>query len=270
MQQAFQIRLSQLEKRYQRQLVQEQKRNSAAALVSSQVNNVQVRRNVNPLCPQQPLTSQRRLSWHSDLPGKQDMDELVDSEEHRAGSSLGIGSDYSAGESDIETEREQRRVGFNIYDNEGAAASRNLPADLRNVRPSNRPLPPPPIPHYSTPRPQGGLKGGARLWHEGGGNEYQTPGPRMSPVKGFCEDEDESLTEESKALIQDRIREYREKMVHYFKEKSELRIASIERKYQVHMSEVERQCEEKASQKLGQLEDRIKDLEHMLETQTMV
>ncbi len=262
MQKAFQIRLSQLEKRYQRQLVLEQKRNAADVVAPS---HVQLRRNVNPLCPQHPLTTQRRLSWHSDLPASQAMDALVDSEENRAGSSLGIESDASAGESDAEYEAGKRGVRFDVYNNEGAEATRNLPGVLRNVRPSSHDLPPTP-PHHSTPQAREGLKGGARTWQDGS----RSTSPRMSPIKGFCEDEDESLTEEAKALIQERIREYREKMMQYFKERSEARIASIEKKYQSHMSEVERQCEAKASQKLGQLENRIKDLEHMLEVQTMV
>lgn len=262
MQTAFQIRLAQLEKRYQRQLVLEQKRNAAAALASSQV---QLRRNANPLHPQASLTSQRRRSWHSELQANQEMDELVDSEDRRAGSALGVESDCSAGDSDMEHEEAgQRRVGFAGYNNEGAEASRNIPPVLWNVRPSTQARPPPS--HHSTPK-QNGLKGGTRSWQDESENSSS---PRLSPVRGFCEDEDESLTEEAKALIQERIREYREKMMQYFKERSEARIASIEKKYQVHMTEVERQYEAKASQKVGQLESRIKDLEYMLEVQTMV
>ena len=211
MRQAFQIRLTQLEKRYQRQLVSEQKKKAAGGRVPLR------NKNTNPLSPQQ--------QQH------QDLDCLVDSDK-RAGSSLE--SDCSIDESDIE----------------------QLDRNCKNLGGE-----------HSTPKQKEGLKGGARSWRE---EESGQTSPRMSPIKGFYEDDDESLTEEAKLLIQGRITQHREKMMKYFKEKSEARLALIEKQYQAQMSEVERKCEEKATEKLTKLESRIKDLENIIEVQTLV
>lgn len=234
MRQAFQIRLHQLEKRYQRQLILEQKKHTG--------KTKQRRRNVNPLSSQQ--ATGRRNSWHSYA---SNTDNQVE-EEKRAQSSLGMESDCSIDESDIEPEAGLRR----IQEPRGAEERHNeLGRGLRGGD--------------STPKQKEGLKGGSQSWREEAESTRQSP--RMSPVRGF--EEDDSLTEEAKALIQEKTREYREKMTRYFMEKSEEKITVIERQYRAQMSEVERRCEERATEKLVRLENRIKDLEKLVEGQTL-
>ena len=216
MRQAFQIRLSQLEKRYQRQLILEQRKNA-----TNGVFQVRLRKKSNPL---QQCTTKRRGSWHSQSPERE-----IDNPEQRSGSALGLQSDSSIDESDIEPCGELQ---------------------------------------HSKPKQKEGLRGGARTWRD----DSDDNSPRMSPVWGD-EDEDEddeTLTEEAKALIQEKTKQYRQKMTKYFKEKSEAQIASVEKHYQAQMSEVERRCEERASERLDHLKSRIKDLENRLVVQTLV
>lgn len=221
MRQAFQIRLNQLEKRYQRQLVLEQQRSTANGVI-------QLKNKVNPVSSSQQST--RRRSWHSGMPS-QDRDDFVSPEQWTV-SPLAFESDASIDE----TDPVQRRSRPNQF----VGLTNGQRGELNE-----------------------GLKGGARSWRE----DSDEHSPRLSPVK---EDEvAESLTEDAKILIQEKTRQYREKMLKYFKEKSEAQIASIEKHYEAQMGEVERKCEERATERLVHLESRIKDLETML-VQTLV
>ena len=223
MRQAFQIRLHQLEKRYQRQLILEQQRNTANGVV-------QLKSKVNPLSPpSQQSTSTRRRSWHSGM-SSQETDDFISPDQWTV-SPLALESDSNIDDTDLV----ERRSGQNMF-----MGLTNGQRELNE-----------------------GLKGGARSWRE----ESDEHSPRMSPVKE--EEVGESLTEDAKILIQEKTRQYREKMLKYFKEKSEAQIASIEKHYQAQMGEVERKCEERATERLVHLESRIKDLETML-VQTLV
>ena len=216
MRQAFQIRLSQLEKRYQRQLILEQRKNG-----TNGVFQVRLRKKLNPL---QQNTTKRRGSWHSQSPERET--DKPASPEQRSGSSLGLQSDSSIDESDIEPCE-----------------------DLQHSKPK-----------------QEGLRGGARTWRD----DSDDHSPRMSPVRGYEDEDDETLTEEDKGLIQEKTQQYRQKMTKYFKEKSESQIASVEKQYRAQMSELERKCEERATERLGHLKSRIRDLESRLVVQTLV
>ena len=221
MRQAFQIRLHQLEKRYQRQLILEQQKNTANGVI-------QLKNKVNPLSPSQQSTSTRRRSWHSGMPS-QEMDDFISPDQWTV-SPLAFKSDSSIDDTDL--------------------AERHSGQNMLGLTNGQREL-------------NEGLKGGGRSWKE----DSDEHSPRMSPVKE--EEVGESLTEDTKIFIQEKTRQYREKMLKYFKEKSEAQIASIEKHYQAQMGEVERKCEERATERLVHLESRIKDLETML-VQTLV
>lgn len=57
---------------------------------------------------------------------------------------------------------------------------------------------------------------------------------------------------------------------HTLPQVSEAKIAAIERQYEVQMSEVENRYRSQATEKLSRLETRVKDLEKMLDLQTLV
>ena len=269
MRQAFQIRLAQIEKRYRRQLIMEQKRNKSP---------LAPRR--NPLSPpienQRPFqrnSSKRRNSWHSCMAEDQELDQFVDPD-NRSGSALGVDSDHSVDDSDIEPEwiEEQSKLAQQ-RSNTLADESQDIPAHPLAVGtrgPSSGSKP-----HETengVAKPGGGLKGGNRMWKE---ESEERENPRMSPVKGLYDEDDENLnsdglTEEAKLVIQKKIQDCHKKMVRYFCEKSEAQIAHIEKKYQEQMGEVERQCSVRASEAMGHLKSRIKDLESMLDVQTLV
>ena len=256
---AFQIRLSQIEKRYQRQLILEQQRNRQSPLL--------VR---NPLVPQQRQTNTRRNSWHSCIPGNQDHDGLV-MPEVRSGSSQGFDSDFSIDGSDVESDvipvdrvsRRKKAVQFSLggpdmYEHDSSPG----PAD--HARSFNR--------HANSTsaitakKAKEGLKGGNGSWGEG---TQDQDSPRMSPLADL-DDEKAQLSAEARDVIQQKIHQYREKMGKYFQEKSEAQIAVIEKQYLVHMDEFKRQCSEREDEKVNHLENRIKDLENMLEVRTLV
>ena len=264
MRQAFQIRLSQLEKRYQRQLVLEkQRRNSHSPIQPRRLS-----RRMNPLSPpgylggsgggMAPPGRARSNSWHSALSDEEEMDKLV-GREKRSGSIRRAGSDGSIDESDLEPDRRKSclRVGRN------PVAPGKLAAELsrNHLRgPGQNP------PQQSTPKPKLGLKGGTSSWQE---ERNESNSPRMSPVRGFYDD-DVPPSEAAKALIHSKVRTHQGKMMTYFQEKAEAKISTIEAQYQRQMGEVERKCEQRATQQLTHLESRIKDLECRLEVQTLV
>ena len=263
---AFQIRLSQIEKRYQRQLILEQQRNRQSPLL--------VR---NPLVPQQRHTNTRRNSWHSCIPGNQDHDGLVNPE-IRSGSSQGFDSDFSIEGSDVESDvvtvdrvtrkKLKKAVQFSlggpdVYEHNTSPGSADHTKSLSYHANSNL--------AHSTPIPANnktkeGLKGGNGAWEKG---SQEQASPRMSPLADL-DDEKALLSNEAREVIQQKIHQYREKMGKYFQEKSEAQIAVIEKQYLVHMDEFKRQCSEREVEKVNHLESRIKDLENMLEVRTLV
>lgn len=268
MRQAFQIRLSQLEKRYQRQLVLEKRRNSHSPIQPRRLS-----RKMNPLSPlgyQNGSTIApsrvRRNSWHSTLSDEEELDKLVRNEK-RSGSLQRAESDCSIDESDLEPDRRRssRRVRCDQVAPDTYGNKRGeLPAELSRGHLRGPGQNPPQ--QSSTPKPKLGLKGGARSWRE---ERNESNSPRMSPVGGFYDDDD-APSEAAKALIQAKVRTHHGKMVTYIQEKAEAKIASIEDQYRRQMGEVERKCEQRATQQLTHLASRIKDLECRLEVQTLV
>ena len=96
--------------------------------------------------------------------------------------------------------------------------------------------------------------------------------PQLSPFNSDLgkEETTSSINKDAKKLIHRKIDEYRGKMMKYFQEKSEAQISLIEEKYQQQINEVRKKYDEQASEKMTHLTTRIKDLENMLDVQTMV
>ena len=99
------------------------------------------------------------------------------------------------------------------------------------------------------------------------GNEPQLP--YMNEDLGK-DDENMPVDDEDKMLIQKKMDEYREKMMQYFQEKSEVQICNIEERYLKQMDEMKKKYDQRASAKVSHLTNRIKDLENMLDVQTLV
>ena len=257
---AFQIRLSQIEKRYQRQLILEQQKNRQSPLLIR-----------NPLVPpQQQNTNTRRNSWHSSIPGNQDLDGLV-VPEVRSGSSQGFDSDFSVEGSDVESDvipvhrisRRKKGVQFSlggpdVYEHDSSPGPVDNTTKANHVNSK--------LTHSIHSKPKEGLKGGNGSW---GDSSQEQESPRLSPLAEL-DDEKALLSEEAREMIRQKIKEYREKMGKYFQEKSEAQIAVIEKQYLVHMDEFRRQCSEREEEKVNNLESRIKDLENLLEVRTLV
>lgn len=74
----------------------------------------------------------------------------------------------------------------------------------------------------------------------------------------------------SQELIQQKVSEYHDHMLQHFKQKSEARIAAIEREYLSQMNEVQRRCEDTTSNNVVQIQSKIRDLEGGVEVQTLV
>lgn len=272
MRQAFQIRLGQLEKRYRRQLVLEQQRHHSKpqAPPSSKVILLRKKQHIN----EQTNASERRNSWHSYISSEQELDKLAEPDGPRSGSSLGIDSDHSVEGSDVEEtwdeqeeeEEEGRSVGTDTSDCESSA--NELPESLRD---SSQTGPFDRVMHSTPAKPadEVGLKGGAKSWR---GDDAAKETPKMSPVSNELGREGAAadIDDDAKALIQKKIEEYREKMMQFFQEKSEAQIGVIEEKYQKQMDEVRKRYNEEANEKVSHLTTRIKDLENMLDVQTLV
>ncbi len=128
--------------------------------------------------------------------------------------------------------------------------------------------------HYKQPRkyPKEGLKGGDRSWREGSGEKETGNEPHLPPMSDDLSREEDNIPvdDEAKILIQKKIEEYREKMMQYFQEKSEAQICNIEERYLKQMDEMKKKYDWRASQKVSHLTSRIKDLENMLDVQTLV
>lgn len=294
MRQAFQIRLGQLEKRYQRQLVMEQHRNISKQPQTPSSAVVQRRRNFSL---DQANNSQRRNSWHSYITSEQELDKLAQPDEPRSGSSLGIDSDFSIEGSDTEDWEEtqvnsrertmpRRRCttvaaeqqNTNSSNTTSAATAKShldeLPESLRDQSRGMIRAGMGDIPIYATPRPtkpKEGLKGGDKSWRAELEGSKKPVTPQLSLVSNeLSKDEVGAVDDDAKELIQKKIVEYREKMAKYFQEKSEAQICIIEEKYQKQMDEVRRKYDKAATKKLSHLTTRIKDLENMIDVQTVV
>ena len=249
--QTFQIRLNQVEKRYQRQLELEKQKNTTSPKGSSQHLD---------------LLRQRRNSWHSYIPADQDLDRFAEVEK-RSGSAL------DGGESEVESEismveREgntsHTQTGPDLYEHDSAVVDK-LPESLRDAS----------LPIHSTPvKTNEGLKGGANNWLDDKGQVNSEPSSDKDMYDFDYEDMSGgtgySVHKDSHLLVQQKVKEYRERMLKHFREKSEAQIAAIEREYQGQINEVQRKCQNNATEKVVRLQSRIKHLENRLEVQTLV
>lgn len=216
------------------------------------------------LSADQTNSSQRRNSWHSYIPSEKELEKLAQPDEPRSGSSLGVDSDHSVDDSDIEpwTEDEARE--------DELPESLREQARMENGLSNNSS---PAVPIYSTPKKtREGLKGGAKSWQEEESQEKDNvlESPQLSPVSSDLGKVPSSIDKDAKEMIQSKIDEYREKMTKYFQEKSEAQISLIEEKYQKQIDEVRKKYNDEATEKVSHLTTRIKDLENMLDVQTMV
>ena len=222
MRQAFTIRLSQLERRYQRQLLIEQQRNAVAVAngaggESAIPINVQLRARHRV----HHASYKRRSSWHNCL-SDSDTDEPAPMPIQRSGSSQGFDSDCcSEEESDVELtlahksddealsrDHRHRTGGGGGNSNGGGSGGKMMkPLDRsHSLSVASHPL----------GGSGGGLKGGARLSKERGGNHAS---PRLSPVRDTME-RNGTLSPEAKVLIQQRVGEHRSKILRYFQQVS--------------------------------------------------
>lgn len=285
MRQAFQIRLAQLEKRYKKQLIVEQQRNVAQHHIQdrrvtehAQPSSAGLRRRSGPHSGRHSYSSKRRNSWHSYITSEQELDKLALPDEPRSESSLGIDSDhYATEESDIEMEpgedesankkmEEQSKKEDSSFSK--AAYLNELPESTRGELDQQLEEP-----MYAKPRKHNeGLKGGSRSWREGSQENERKNIPQLQHVNEDLNREEDGppIDDEAKRLIQKKIEEYRGKMTQYFQEKSEAQICTIEEKYLKQMDEMKKKYDRKASEKLSHLTDRIKDLENLLDVQTLV
>ncbi len=205
--QAFQIRLNQLEKRYQRQLELEKHKHILSPLLPQQVHpNPSQRREQAKL---------KRNSWHSCMPTEQDFEIPDKKSESVLNGDVPSGSD--------------------IYEHDPSLVN-ELPESLRGV-------------------------------------DHKMQDNSNKPTEDeFSDYEDMSaectVDKDSQELIHQKVSDYRDRMLHHFKEKSEAQIAAIEQEYQSQINEVQRKCEDNASEEVVQLKGRIRNLEEQLEVQT--
>ena len=116
------------------------------------------------------------------------------------------------------------------------------------------------------PKVKGGLKGGSSQWRERCGEESHAP--NLSPTRTL--EECSGLSEVTRQVINQQLREYHLKMTQHFNEKAEAKIAAIELEYQQHLCEIQRQCLTHSSQRMVRLGTRMKDLEGTPRAQTLV
>ncbi len=74
----------------------------------------------------------------------------------------------------------------------------------------------------------------------------------------------------SQELIHQKASEYHDHMLQHYKEKSEARIAAIEQEYLSQMNEMQRRCQDTASDNVVQLQSKSRDIEGGVEVQTLV
>lgn len=192
MRRAFQIRLAQLEKRYQRQLRMEQQRHSSGAVPSGvQLRPESTRGNLR----------NRRSSWHSCMSDSETEDPILPGQIQRCGSSQGFESDCSMEESDVEwspTDQSVKRV---------------VSRDGVGVQPSPKLLRTQSL-SVSPQVSEGGLKGGTRMWNVEQGNGARA-GPVLSPDILV---EEGTLPPGTTALVNERVSEHKAKILHYLQQ----------------------------------------------------
>ena len=312
MRRAFQIRLAQLEKRYQRQLrLLQQRQNSASGPLPSIPADVQLR------AQRKGVSLHRRSSWHSCL-SDSDTEDVEPDQLHRSGSSQGFDSDCNVESDNDYVETEDQFMLDDPYRGHGGVMTGG-PGNLKLQRTQSLGVKP-------TAAQSEGLKGGTRMRNVEPGNGARA-GPLVSPVQGAVLDEVAVLSPDAKALVNERVSEHRERILQYFQQVhsltytrmhtftdththththiqytcihsrthtlththtlytqthpppssslscvqvSEAKIASIEQQYEMQMNEVENRYSSQASEKLSQLETRVKDLEKMLDIETLV
>lgn len=204
MRRAFQIRLAQLEKRYQRQLRMEQQRNSGGAVPSVPVG-VQLR----PESTRGNLRN-RRSSWHSCMSDSETDDPMLPGQIQRCGSSQGFESDCSMEESDVEwtpTDQSDKRI-LSRDSHQGNSSAdgvrvQTTPKLLRTQSLSGNPQ-----------VSDGGLKGGTRMWNVEQGNGARA-GPVLSPDVLV---EEGTLPHGTTALVNERVSEHKAKILHYLQQ----------------------------------------------------
>lgn len=204
MRRAFQIRLTQLEKRYQRQLRMEQQRNSSGAAPSVPMG-VQLR----PESTRGNLRN-RRSSWHSSISDSETDDPILPGRIHRCGSSQGFESDCSIEESDVEwtptDQSDKKVVSRDLYQGNSSVAGVGVQASPKLLRTQSL---------GGNPQvSDGGLKGGMRMWNVEQGNGARAA-PALSP--DILEEGTLPLGTTA-ALVNERVNEHKAKILHYMQQ----------------------------------------------------
>ena len=203
MRRAFQIRLAQLEKRYQRQLrLLQQRRNSASGPLPSIPADVQLR------AQRKGVSLHRRSSWHSCL-SDSDTEDVEPDQLHRSGSSQGFDSDCNVESDNDYVETEDQFMLDDPYRGHGGVMTGG-PGNLKLQRTQSLGVKP-------TAAQSEGLKGGTRMRNVEPGNGARA-GPLVSPVQGAVLDEVAVLSPDAKALVNERVSEHRERILQYFQQ----------------------------------------------------
>ena len=208
MRKAFQIRLGQLEKRYQRQLWMAQQRNSTAAAVASE--DVSLRPasvGGNP--------RHRRSSWHSCL-SDSDYEDLEPGhvQPPRCGSSQGFDSDCNVESDDDAFNQSDARIRSHDLENSTTqtASFGGSGRNQKNIQRSHS------LAVNHSPQRLEGLRGGARMWNVEPGNGARA-GPQLPAMQDEQEEVDTgTLPPRAKALVNERVSEHRERILQYFQQ----------------------------------------------------
>lgn len=216
MRRAFQIRLVQLEKRYQRQLWMARQRNSTTAVPS----DVQLR-------PERTGTSfHRRSSWHSCVSDSDDYEELTSGNIHRSGSSQGFDSDFNPGSEDEAFDDQSVERNYWSHDQENVTPTIMTSSSgyqvRKNVQRSQS------LAVNSTTSMNGMRTVGERMWNLEQGNGARagpTPVEEDEGVKvmeGERKEREEvdsgTLPPRAKALVNERVSEHRQRILQYFQQ----------------------------------------------------
>ena len=216
MRSAFQIRLAQLEKRYQRQLkaAQQQLRNSTGGVAGSLALGVQLRSPGHRGNPRH-----RRSSWHSCL-SDSDAEDVEPDQIQRSGSSQGFDSDCNMEESDSEAigQSDKGVVSRDPHKLQGLAMSGKLRENVTPLRLQR-------TQSLGVQHALGGLKGGTRMWNFEVGNGARA-GPQLPSVQATVEEEGEGEGERgreglppgARAPVDEGVGEHRTKLLQYFQQ----------------------------------------------------
>ena len=204
MQRAFQIRLTQLEKRYQRQLRLEQKKNLASGATEAIPINVQLR------AQRKGSSRHRRSSWHSCM-SDSDTEEPGPYPLHRSGSTQGFDSDCSMEESDIEATN-QSDDRFASHDNHMSVRTSGASQGNPKLVQRSQSLGVTPLGAMG-----GALKGGTKMWDMEPGNGARAGPPQLPPVPDALEG-GRTLPFSAKALVNEKVSEHKAKILLYFQQ----------------------------------------------------